>query len=169
MGMTRKEFLKATAAVVTGTLALEACGDDESTTPAGPTSTATTSGGGSSTSTTSTTTTTTTTSSSTGGGNTCMGTIATNHGHDVTVPDADVIAGAEKTYDIMGSSPHSHQFTLTTGDMTTLQGGAPVTVTSTTSGTHTHGVTVSCMLGGGGGGGTGGTGGAGGAGGAGGN
>jgi len=36
--------------------------------------------------------------------------ISSNHGHSITVSSADVNAGVEKTYNITGSSGHSHYF-----------------------------------------------------------
>lgn len=78
---------------------------------------------------------------------TCGGTtadIAANHGHAITVPLADVTAGTDRTYDITGTSLHMHAVTVTAADFATLATGAPVTVTSTTGGGHTHRVTVRC-------------------------
>ncbi len=74
----------------------------------------------------------------------CEETIATNHGHVLVVTPDDVAAGVDKTYDIMGSSMHAHQVTLTAADFTTLAGGGTVTTTSTTSSAHSHGITVIC-------------------------
>jgi hypothetical protein len=70
--------------------------------------------------------------------------IATNHGHTLVVPLADVVAGAEVTYDIQGSSGHAHSVTLTAAHFTMLQGGTQVTVTSTLGDGHDHDVTVAC-------------------------
>jgi hypothetical protein len=70
--------------------------------------------------------------------------IGTNHGHTATVPLADVEAGVEATYDIMGGSPHAHSITLSAADFATLQQGMQVTVTSTLGDGHTHDVTVTC-------------------------
>ncbi len=81
------------------------------------------------------------------GGGGCASTtanIGTNHGHELMVPAADVAAGAEMTYDIMGTSTHAHSVTLTADDMMTLQGGGTVTVTSSSGAMHTHEVTVMC-------------------------
>jgi hypothetical protein len=82
-----------------------------------------------------------------GGGGMCESTsaeIGTNHGHAVMIPAADVNAGAEMTYSIQGTSGHDHEITLTAADMTSLQGGGTVMVTSTTGASHTHEVTVMC-------------------------
>jgi hypothetical protein len=82
-----------------------------------------------------------------GGGGMCesvSGEVAMNHGHVVTIPAADVNAGAEMTYSIQGTSMHDHMITLSAADMTSLQGGGTVMVTSTTGSGHTHEVTVMC-------------------------
>ncbi len=73
----------------------------------------------------------------------CSETISVNHGHTLVVSDADVTAGVEKTYDIMGSSIHTHSVTITAADFTTLQGGGMITVMSTAT-DHSHSITVSC-------------------------
>ena len=70
--------------------------------------------------------------------------ISANHGHTLSVSRQDVIAGAEKTYSIQGSSPHAHSVTLTAGNFTSLQGNNSITVLSTSGDGHTHNVLVSC-------------------------
>jgi hypothetical protein len=70
--------------------------------------------------------------------------IGTNHGHAITVPVADVMAGADATYDITGSSPHMHSVTVTGADFAILQACGSVMITSTSGGAHTHNVTISC-------------------------
>ncbi|MGE0327881.1 MAG: hypothetical protein AB7K71_26120 [Polyangiaceae bacterium] len=74
----------------------------------------------------------------------CGATIMANHGHVLMVSQADVDAAADKTYDIMGSSAHTHSVTVTAADFTTLAGGGSITVTSTTSLSHMHTITVMC-------------------------
>jgi hypothetical protein len=71
-------------------------------------------------------------------------TIATNHGHVLVVPLADVTAAADVTYDIMGTSAHTHEVTLTAADFASILAGMSVSVTSTTGDGHTHQVTVVC-------------------------
>ena len=161
MKISRKDFLKAGAAIVTSAVALQACGDDEeSTTPTGPTTGPTTSGGGNSTGpvTVGGGSTSTSTSSSNGGsggtsgtGGSCaacatvMSTIGTNHTppHTITVPLSDVMAGADVTYDIQGDSAHAHSVLVTGAMFATLQACGTVMVTST-GGQHDHVVTISC-------------------------
>lgn len=70
--------------------------------------------------------------------------IASNHGHVLAVSAADVEAGVDKTYDISGTAGHMHEVTLTAAHFTTLQGNDTVIVQSTSSGDHTHSVTVNC-------------------------
>ncbi len=71
-------------------------------------------------------------------------TIGTNHGHVLMVPPADVSAGTERTYDIRGTSGHTHSVTLTAANFATLAGGGTVMVTSSNGAAHTHAVTVVC-------------------------
>ncbi len=124
--MTRKAFLKQLGLVTlaAGTASLMACSDDGSANvDAGP-----------------------------DGPSGCTATnaaamIATNHVHSphaLVVSSADVTAGAEKTYDIMGTATHTHAITVTAAQFVMLQGGGTIMVTSTDGIGHTHVVTVSC-------------------------
>lgn len=70
--------------------------------------------------------------------------ITGNHGHSLSIPQADVDAGAEKTYSIAGDSPHDHEVTVTAADFMALASGGAVTITATSDGTHDHDVTISC-------------------------
>lgn len=71
--------------------------------------------------------------------------ISNNHGHAVTVPAADVIAGVQKQYSIQGTSTHRHFITVTAAMFAQLRTGTSVTVRSGGV-THTHLVTISCVL-----------------------
>lgn len=71
-------------------------------------------------------------------------TIGSNHGHTLTVSQADIKAGVDKTYDITGSSSHPHTVTLTAADFATLAAGQTVDKTSSTDSAHSHSVTVAC-------------------------
>ncbi|NUO49121.1 MAG: hypothetical protein HOV80_09720 [Polyangiaceae bacterium] len=160
--MTRKVFLQFVFSTAgASALGVTACGDDEGSGGAGGTTGTTTgSTSGTQTSTKSSTTTTSTKSSSSGStsgetssstGNmmlTCGTMIATNHpqAHTMEVTAAEVEAGADMTYDIMGASMHTHSVTLTAADFATLAQGGSVTKTSTMGGMHTHEVTVTCTL-----------------------
>ncbi len=70
--------------------------------------------------------------------------IENNHGHTLIVSIADITAGAQKSFDITGSSAHPHEITLTAAHFATLAGGGSVTVDSTTDASHSHEVVVSC-------------------------
>lgn len=72
-----------------------------------------------------------------------MITIGNNHGHVLVVSKAEVVAGVEKTYDIMGTATHTHSVTVTAAMFAQLQGGTTqMTVSSTT--THSHPITIVC-------------------------
>jgi hypothetical protein len=70
--------------------------------------------------------------------------ISANHGHTLTVPRADIQAGATRTYSIKGTSSHPHDVTITASDFTRLKNGETLTLTSTNVGGHTHAVKVIC-------------------------
>ncbi|MBJ6367084.1 hypothetical protein [Snuella sedimenti] len=70
--------------------------------------------------------------------------IASNHGHSLTVSKADVNAGVEKTYDITGSSGHSHNVTVSATQFNTLKSNQQISITSTSGDGHTHSVTIRC-------------------------
>ncbi len=138
MALTRKAFIQAALGSV-GTAALAACGDDTGSGGGGTTATTGASGpvtvGNGAT-------------SSTGVAMGCGATIGANHSHTLTVSEADVMAGMDRTYDIMGGSPHGHMVTITAAQFATLAmaGGGSIMVTSTTTNAHTHTVTVSCNI-----------------------
>ena len=84
------------------------------------------------------------------GGNACeqhipSETISANHGHVLTVTQADVAAGALKIYSIQGTATHDHMVTLSPGSFSTLKTGQTVTLTSTTNAGHSHTITVACV------------------------
>lgn len=78
------------------------------------------------------------------GGGACSSTIDANHGHTLSVSQADVDAGQPKTYSIKGSSAHDHQVSLTAAHFADLKAGKQVFVTSTTTTAHEHNVGVKC-------------------------
>ncbi|HWO19219.1 MAG TPA: hypothetical protein VNO30_10590 [Kofleriaceae bacterium] len=71
-------------------------------------------------------------------------TIATNHGHAMTVSMADVTAGVEKIYNIQGTSSHPHTVTVTAAMFAMLQQNIQVTVVSSEDAGHPHTVTIRC-------------------------
>jgi hypothetical protein len=74
----------------------------------------------------------------------CGTTIASNHGHKLTVTKAQAQAGGAKSYDIQGDSMHPHTVELTAAQMTALADGDSVTVESSEDADHSHSVTISC-------------------------
>jgi hypothetical protein len=73
-------------------------------------------------------------------------TIGSNHGHTITVSMVDVMAGVDKTYDIMGTAAHTHSVTVTAANFASLVSNpdGSVMVNSTSSNAHTHTVTILC-------------------------
>jgi len=71
-------------------------------------------------------------------------TIAGNHGHSLVVTSADVAAGTSKTYNISGSSGHSHSVTISEAQFTALQNSEEIVVNSSSGNSHTHAITVRC-------------------------
>ena len=70
--------------------------------------------------------------------------ITNNHGHSLTVSKADIEAGVNKTYSIMGSADHDHEITITAADFNTLKSNMQIGENSTTVQSHSHSVTISC-------------------------
>jgi pyruvate/2-oxoglutarate dehydrogenase complex dihydrolipoamide acyltransferase (E2) component len=73
-----------------------------------------------------------------------VGRLGRNHGHELTVSFADVTAGAEKTYQLGGTSKHSHAVTLTADDMKSLLSGKVLRTKTTSDGGHAHRVVARC-------------------------
>jgi hypothetical protein len=71
--------------------------------------------------------------------------ITNPHSHVLTVPVADLEDGADKTYDIQGTSQHTHTVTITAAQFATLAGGTSIMLTSTSGNGHTHAITVNCV------------------------
>jgi len=72
--------------------------------------------------------------------------IATNHGHSLSVPAADINGGAAMDYGIQGTSDHDHTVALSAGDMAMIAAGETVSVTSSSGGAdgHSHEVALTC-------------------------
>ena len=134
MTMTRKDFLgtliKGTAVGAGAAMLLSACGGDDGdgggTADAPPAGSPDASGA----------------AGCSAGGATV--TIGANHGHTLTVSMADVAAGTSRTYDIMGTSLHTHSVILTPAHFTMLAANQVVTVMSSDGSAHTHAITVRC-------------------------
>jgi hypothetical protein len=66
--------------------------------------------------------------------------VSAGHSHEVTISGADIEnppAGG-RTIDTTYNSGHSHTITLTQQDFETIKNGGEITVTSSSSGGHTH-------------------------------
>ena len=74
----------------------------------------------------------------------CKAAIGTNHGHTMPLSSADVMAGADKTYDIQGSSAHSHTVDITAADFADMTPGSVFVLESSTDAGHSHEVTITC-------------------------
>lgn len=139
MKTTRLEFVQGTMGVCAFGLLTAACGDDDDDTPGG------TAGAGGEQN----------PDGNTGGvdGNTggtgssgvlCGSTIASNHGHKLTVTSAEAAAGVAKTYDIQGSATHNHTVSISADDFAALLDGTSVMIASSTDASHQHEVTIDC-------------------------
>lgn len=120
MTMTRKQFLRSLAGAgigAVGASVLIGCGSDNPATPDARVVSCTLNG--------------------------TAVTIAGNHGHTLVVSTADIAAAADKTYNIMGTSPHTHMVTITAAQFAMLAANTSITVVSTDA-LHTHSVTVAC-------------------------
>lgn len=76
-----------------------------------------------------------------------VATIGDNHSHAphmMMMAAADVTAGADKTYSIMGSSNHDHMVTVTVAQFMMIMQNQAIAVLSTAGGldAHTHCVTI---------------------------
>ncbi len=70
--------------------------------------------------------------------------ISGNHGHALSVPQADVDAGKVKRYSINGTASHAHTVVITPALFTKLKTTGTINVTSSLALAHTHVVTVTC-------------------------
>jgi len=70
--------------------------------------------------------------------------ISANHGHSLTINEADLDSTTDKTYSIMGTAGHDHTVTFTVAQLAMLKSMQSVVVTSTTVIGHNHSVTASC-------------------------
>jgi hypothetical protein len=62
------------------------------------------------------------------------------------VPQADVMAGVQKVYNIQGGANHNHSVTLTPGDFSQLALGNEVQKQSSFLQAHDHVVLIACLL-----------------------
>ena len=69
-----------------------------------------------------------------------------NHGHGVdTVTAAEVATGTLQTYNVTSNGTHTHTFTVSAANFTTLQGNTGIQVTSSTDSGHSHTLTINCV------------------------
>jgi hypothetical protein len=122
MTLTRKQFLSSMLGIAAGATLFAACGGDD--------------GGGN------------TNPDARPAGNCSTGgtavAIGSNHGHTMTVTAAEVTAGVDKTYDIKGSSDHTHSVTVSAALFTMLKANTAVNTTSTNGDGHTHTIGITC-------------------------
>lgn len=71
-------------------------------------------------------------------------TISSNHGHTLTILAADLNSAVDMTYNIQGAADHNHTVTFTAAQLAQLKAGQAVTVNSSTTLQHLHGVTETC-------------------------
>ncbi len=71
--------------------------------------------------------------------------IGRNHGHAIPIAVSDVVAGAEKTYDLSGSSGHKHLVTVSASDFAAVRRGELVRFASTKEGGHIHRLSLECV------------------------
>ena len=76
-----------------------------------------------------------------GGTSDKVGQISNNHGHTAVATAAQLLAGSQVQLDIRGQADHTHQVTLSSGDLQKIEAGTTVATDSTTTNSHNHTVT----------------------------
>jgi hypothetical protein len=74
----------------------------------------------------------------------CAAEISGNHGHALTVPIADLDSTTDKTYSIQGDADHSHLVTFSVAALADLKAGRVVSLLTTVTLGHQHGITENC-------------------------
>jgi hypothetical protein len=64
----------------------------------------------------------------------------------MVIPQADVIAGAPKVYNIQGGANHGHMVSLTADDFSQLALGNEIQKQSSFLQSHDHVVLIACLL-----------------------
>ena len=75
-------------------------------------------------------------------GDGAVGSVTANHGHVVSISNAQLTAGNEVTLDIRGSADHPHTVTLTPAQVMQIAAQQRVSVQSSTDDAHAHTVIV---------------------------
>ena len=70
--------------------------------------------------------------------------IGSNHGHALSIPLAEALAGVAKSYNIKGASGHPHTVAVSVAQFKQLGAGAVLTIQSTVDAGHKHAVKISC-------------------------
>jgi hypothetical protein len=71
--------------------------------------------------------------------------ISGNHGHALEIPAADLDSTTDMSYSIQGTASHTHTIVLTVAQLQMLKAGQAVTVASSTTLSHNHNVTATCV------------------------
>ena len=79
-------------------------------------------------------------------GDTITAAVSNNHGHTLSIPVADILAGEEKSYVTGGVTTHCHIVTLTAADFATLQSGGEVRVVSCNNTEHEYALSCAGMI-----------------------
>ena len=75
---------------------------------------------------------------------TCSATIAANHGHTLSIAQADLNSTVAMTYNIQGAADHSHSVIFSAAMLASLKAGTAVVVTSTNTLGHDHQISEQC-------------------------
>jgi hypothetical protein len=68
--------------------------------------------------------------------------ITSGHAHAFTIPTADFLSAADKTYTMNGG--HAHTVTITPAQFEMLRAGQTVNITSSNMNGHTHACAIKC-------------------------
>jgi hypothetical protein len=72
-------------------------------------------------------------------------TLSANHGHELSIPEADLASTTDKVYSIVGTATHDHPLTITAAQLALLKAGKSITLTTPPGlDGHTHDVSGAC-------------------------
>ena len=72
-----------------------------------------------------------------------IGVVANNHGHQVTITSAELLAGNSLSLDIRGAADHPHTVQLSASDLVAIRSQQTVSRECSSTSAHTHMVTFS--------------------------